>query len=421
MDIHNYSRRSFSPVRTRHAGPQKLTRIPAPLRTRSRPATGSKGARAALAVIGIRGIPANYGGLETCAEQTTASWSKQGIRVLVYCRKNHYHEHAPALGSIQLKHTVSLSFKNFDTLSHTFISILDLLRTERQVEVVHLYNTGNGVFLPLLKLFGKKVMVSGDGLEWKREKWGLAARLCHKLGERMAVWFADEIVVDNVEVQKYYSLKYGRESHLIAYGAKKIERNAVRSADILARHGLEAKKYFIFVGRLVPEKGVHHLIDAYMRLETEMPLVIVGDDVTRSAYRDQLLARRSDRVRFLGFIYGDEYEQLLANAFMYVSASKLEGTSPSLLAAMRAPVCCLVNGIEENRASTAGAVPLFRKNDFDDLRRRWQRFIDEPELAAAATDRGYDYVAKHYRWNAIAQKYLSLIGQLRACKGRCGR
>lgn len=406
-------------MRTRHARPQKLTRIPAPLPTRPRqpalPAVaGSEDNGAALAVIGIRGLPANYGGLETCAEQTTAYWSKEGLRVLVYCRKSHYHEHAPALGSIQLKHTASLSFKNFDTLSHTFLSILDLLRTERQVEVVHLYNTGNAIFLPLLKLFGKKVMMSGDGLEWKREKWGLAARLCHKLGERMAVRFADEIIVDNVEVQKYYSRKYRRDSHLIAYGAKKIERNELRSAGILTQRGLEAGKYFIFVGRLVPEKGVHHLIDAYMQLDTEMPLVIIGDDVTRSAYRDQLLARRSSRVRFLGFIYGDEYEQLLVNAFMYVSASKLEGTSPSLLAAMSARVCCLVNGIEENRASTAGAVPLFRKNDFEDLRRRWQGFIDEPGVAAAAADRGYEHVAEHYQWNAIAQKYLSLIKKLRA-------
>jgi glycosyltransferase involved in cell wall biosynthesis len=382
--------------------------------------TGSEGARAALAVIGIRGIPANYGGLETCAEQTTAYWSKEGLRVLVYCRKSHYDDHPAALGSIQLKHTASLSFKNFDTLSHTFISILDLLTTEPQVEVVHLYNTGNAIFVPLFKLFGKKVMVSGDGLEWKREKWGLAARLCHKLGEHMAVRFADEIIVDNAEVQKYYSREYGRESHLIAYGARKIDRNELLSADILARHGLDAGKYFIFVGRLVPEKGVHHLIDAYLRLETDMPLVIVGDDVTRSAYRDQLLARRSDRIRFLGFIYGDEYEQLLVNAFMYVSASKLEGTSPSLLAAMSARVCCLVNGIEENRASTAGAVPLFRKNDFEDLRCRWQGFIDEPELAAAAADRGYAHVAEHYQWDAIAGKYLSLIEGLRARKARRG-
>lgn len=405
-------------LRSRRTRPRKLSPLPAPLPTRpARPDTGTASSdavngRAEIAVLGIRGIPANYGGLETCAEHTTAHWARHGLQVLVYCRSSHYEEHATALGGVQLKYTPSLRLTSLDTLSHTLFSILDLIRTERRVKLVHLYNTGNAIFLPLLKLAGKRVIVSGDGLEWKREKWGTAARLIHRLGERMAVRYADRVVVDNEEIRKYYAERYGKQAHLIAYGAERLERDDALSAGFLQRHQLEAKKYFIFVGRLVPEKGVHHLIDAYERLNTALPLVIIGDDTTRTAYRDSLLARRGERVRFLGFIYGEEYQQLLVNALMYVSASNLEGTSPSLLAAMGARVCCLVNGIEENRASTGLSVPLFRKNDYEDLRRLWQGLLDEPALMDAAADSGYEHVLQNYQWSTIAEKYLGLFKEL---------
>jgi glycosyltransferase involved in cell wall biosynthesis len=366
-----------------------------------------------VAVIGIRGVPASYGGLETCAEYTTTYWSRGRMSVLVYCRKRHYAERPENLGDVRLKYTPSVRCASLDTLSHTFFSIVDLLVNERHIKLVHLYNTGNAIFLPLLKLFGKKIVMSGDGLEWKREKWGFAARIAHKIGERMAVYFADEIVVDNDEVRKYYLQKYSARTSLIPYGAKLLERDPARSAEVLAKHGLTARRYFIFVGRLVPEKCVHELIEAYNLLETDFPLVIIGDDVNRTAYRDQVFSRQSDRIRCLGFVYGEEYEQLLVNAAVYVSASKLEGTSPSLLAAMGARVCALVNGIEENEATTGGAACMFEKNDFESLRSRWQALVDNPEEAAAFAEKGYRHVVEDYQWDAISERYLDLFSQIK--------
>jgi len=364
-----------------------------------------------IAVLGIRGLPANYGGLETCAEQVTRIWADQGHPVLVYCRRQRYPVKTERIGGVRLKYTRSIQSKCFGTLSHTLVSVLDLLMFERKVRVVHLYNTGNGIFAPLLKLFGKRLIISGDGLEWKREKWGSLAKLVHKIGERMAMMFADRVVVDNEVVRKYYANQYGYDPALISYGAKPIRCESSRAGEILARYGLEAKKYFLFVGRLVPEKGVHELVQAYKRLNTEYPLVIIGDDANNTPYRNELLRHQSDRIRFLGFLYGEDYEQLLINALLYVSASRLEGTSPSLLAAMGARVCSLVNGIEENHATADGAALMFDKDNYEHLQQRWQQLVDEPQLIEEWAEKGQRHAADRYRWDTIASEYLSIFSQ----------
>jgi glycosyltransferase involved in cell wall biosynthesis len=368
--------------------------------------------RVSIAVIGIRGIPASYGGFETCADHLARLWAAEGHDVLVYCRKHHYRARPSSLDGIRLKYTPSIAWKSLDTLSHTFLSILDLLLHERRTTVVHLYNTGNGICLPLLKLFGKKVVVTADGLEWKRAKWGGIAKLVHKIGEALASRFADQIVSDNDEIQKYYERAFGLSTRMIPYGAKLVERNCERSAAALQKHGLRENEYFLFVGRLVPEKGVHELIRAYMTLDTTLPLVIIGDDTAESDYRNELFGQQSERVRMLGFIYGEEYEHLLANARAYVSASRLEGTSPSLLAAMGARVCALVNGIKENRAAVGDAAVMFEADDFDDLAAKWRMLLEQPHLCEEMAEKGYGFVAENYRWSAVAARYLKVFADV---------
>ena len=168
----------------------------------------------------------------------------------------------------------------------------------------------------------------------------------------------------------------------------------------------------MFIGRFVPEKGVHNLIDAYNKLDTDMPLVIIGDDVNKTAYRDRLFERQTDKVKLLGFVYDHDYEQLLMNSLLYVSASELEGTSPSLLGAMGAHVCALVNGIEENLATVNDAAYTFKKNDYEDLRNTWQKLIDEPKLIQEMAEKGHHHVIANYRWDAIADQYLSVFDEI---------
>jgi len=362
-----------------------------------------------IAVIGIRGIPANYGGLETCAEEICPRWASEGHDVLVYCRKRRYPERPESYKGVKLRYIGSVPGKSLDTISHTFFCILDLMFRRREYRRVHLYNTGNAIFTGLLKMMGRHVVLSGDGIEWKRQKWGKLAKSVHKLGEKSAVRFADHIVVDNEEVGAYYQQAHGVSTDLVPYGANAIEPQPDRASALLEKYGLEAGRYFIFVGRIVPEKGVHDLISAYQSLNTDMPLVIIGDDDAGTQYRDDVFAQASDDIRFLGFIYNDDYEQLLLNAYMYLSASRLEGTSPSLLSAMGAGVCCLVNGIAENVSTIKGAFPTYAANDLDDLARRWQQLIDDPEEAERYAQQGKDCVLEYYSWDAVASDYLELL------------
>jgi glycosyltransferase involved in cell wall biosynthesis len=365
-----------------------------------------------IAVIGIRGLPANYGGLETCADEVAHRWVRQGNDVRVYCRKSRYSERPAEIDGINLVYTWSINTKSLDTISHTFFSIVHLLFTGTRYKYVHLYNTGNAIFIPILKLFGKKVVLSGDGIEWRREKWGALAKAVHKTGERIAVRWADTIVVDNAEVGHYYANKYQVETAEIAYGANDLETDVTRTRELLEQYKLTAKEYFLFVGRLAPEKGVHNLIAAYKQLDTTWPLVIIGDDSNGGEYRDSLFAQASDDIRFLGFIYNSDYEQLLLHAYLYVSASELEGTSPSLVSAMGAGVCALVNGIEENVATTKDAACLYEKNSQQDLVHDWQQLIDEPDSAAEFAAKGRACVEQYYRWDAIAEQYLVVMGEI---------
>jgi glycosyltransferase involved in cell wall biosynthesis len=214
-------------------------------------------------------------------------------------------------------------------------------------------------------------------------------------------------VADNKAVADFYAEQYRCSTATIAYGAQPIER-ADDAPEILSRFGLHANGYCIFVGRIVPEKGVRELIDAYERIDTKLSLVIVGDDAP-TAYRNNMWARRSDTVRFLGYQYGRVYEQLLANARMYVSASMLEGTSPSLLSAMSAGVCCLVNGIPENRSTAEGSVAFYEENDSVDLVRCWQALLDDPDRLARIAAAGQAHQRRYYDWDVIANQYVELF------------
>jgi glycosyltransferase involved in cell wall biosynthesis len=373
------------------------------------PAQGRAVPRCRIAVIGIRGLPANYGGLETCADEVCRRWVRGGNEVLVYCRSGRYRERPAELAGVKLRYLPSFPVKSLDTISHTLFCVLDLIFVQREYRDIHLYNTGNSIFLPLLRLSGKRVVLSGDGIEWKRQKWGRLAKFVHKLGERFAARFANDIVVDNEEVGAYYKGKLDAATTLIAYGANELRIDADKSANLLARHGLESGRYFLFVGRIVPEKGVHELIEAYKALNTDFPLVIIGDDDSRSTYRNAVFREASDRIRFLGFVYNEDYEQLLANAYLYVSASRLEGTSPSLLAAMGAGVCSLVNGIPENIATVKGSIPTYAENDVADLAASWQALADDPARARAVGESGRQCVRDHYSWDAVADAYLQLF------------
>ncbi len=365
-----------------------------------------------IAVIGIRGLPASYSGFETCAAHTTKNWVKNNHDVFVYCRK-HLYKNYPSVteDDVRLVYLPSIRIKSLETLSHTLFSILHLCFVDRKIKIIHIYNCGNGIFIPILKLFGKRTFISVDGLEWKRKKWGVIAKFMYKLGALMAIKLSDQVIVDNKVVESFYHDKFNKKTTLIAYGSKVITENVKGFKVLLDKFELTPKKYFLFVGRFVKEKGIKPLIECYLNLKSDLPLVIIGDDVEGNEYRDYIFSTYSNhpKIKLLGYRFDKEYETILYNALMYISASELEGTSPSLLAAMGAKVCTLVNGIEENLATLGNSGTVFRKNDYGDLTEKWQHFIDNPSEIEDMAEIGHQHVLDNYSWDVIAKQYLYLF------------
>lgn len=366
-----------------------------------------------IAILGIRGLPANYGGFETCADHTSKNWVLRRHKVLVYCRKSHYETYLDDISGVRLNYIKSIPIKGIDTLSHTLFSIFNLVLFNSTYTNVHLYNSGNGIFIPLLKLFNKKVIISVDGIEWKRKKWGIVAKTVHKIGAYFSVKFSDGVIADNKEVYDFYKDHFAFESSIIEYGAKLLNKNKF-SGRYLKKYKLTTGEYYIFVGRFVPEKGVHNLIDKYLNLKTTKLLVIIGDDTNETTYKTNLFqkANKHKNIIMTGFLYNEEYEELLSNAYLYISASELEGTSPSLLAAMGSKVCTLVNGIEENMQTIKSAGVWFEKCNYLDLLKKWQFCEDNPNYVDEMAQKGYLHVKENYCWEAISLKYIKLFDNI---------
>jgi glycosyltransferase involved in cell wall biosynthesis len=360
-----------------------------------------------IAIVGIRGIPANYGGFETCAEQTAIRFARHHD-VYVYCRKHNCAHDSDEFAGVKLLKFDSINKKGIDTLSHTFRCVLDIMR-RKDIEIVHLYNAANAIFIPLLKMAGKKVVISVDGIEWKRQKWGKFAKAFYKLSEFICTKAADSIICDSRTVQDYYRRKFNCPTEYIPYGAEIDNRI---DSSFLNKFGLTPRQYLLFIGRLVPEKGVHNLIAAYNRLTLSMPLIIVGDAPEQPEYVASLKKSANQNIRFLGFVYGNDYQALNRFPYLYATASMLEGTSPALVAAMGAGNCVLVNGIPENLETIGEAGFASKESNLDDYTARLKYLVDNPSIVEQYRNLAFNHVNSTYNWEIISENYLKLFKQI---------
>jgi len=355
-----------------------------------------------IAIAGVRGIPGRYSGFETSAEETAKRMQQLGHKVTVYCRSKQLKERQSEYAGVKVVYLRVVRFNSLETIVHSIAVGLHVAFRGRDVDVVHMYNAASAFGGLIVRMAGKPLIMTLDGVEWEREKWGRIARVVWKISTWLAIKVANVAVCDSRTVKTLLDKRFNANLLYIPYGAKRIE-SASRRYEFF---GLEQLRYFIFVGRLVPEKGVDVLLDAYSRVATDMPLVIVGDNEQDTGYVAMLHRKASANVRFLGFRYGEEYESLLANARAYVTASKLEGTSPSLLAAMGAHVCCLVRAIPEN-IETGGEGILYFDGATADLAQKWRKLSQDTELLKKYASKGYERVTGLYNWDVVTKQYLA--------------
>ena len=359
--------------------------------------------RRRLAFIGMKGLPADLpgaGGGERETEAKTKRLAERGHEVIVYCRQHYTGKSPERFHKIDLIALPSMDKPGLEMLSHTLLSTLHALMV-RRVDVINYHGMGNALYLPLVKLFGKRSVVYMDGIDWERPKWGKNAQRLLKWGAAAAFRWSDEVYTDNAASQRQFAEIFGREPKLITLAADLWESPG---SDKVLELDLTPENYILFVGMLRPDKGVHLLVEAYNALDTDVPLVIVGDNPDDPAYVQRIKENANERVRFLGYQYGDAARQLFANCLIYVQPSVMEGNSPALMSAMACGRCVVVNGIEQNRETIDDAGLAFSSGESADLCRILTELLQDREQISAFGHKARKRIETVYNWERVVDE-----------------
>jgi glycosyltransferase involved in cell wall biosynthesis len=359
--------------------------------------------RHGVAILGTRGIPANYGGFETFAERLALGLVEAGVATTVYCRSHYVTTPSPWRG-IRTVILPTIRHKYLDTVVHTTLSAVHLLVTRGPRDVV-LCNAANAPVLALLRLFRRRVVLNVDGLEWRRSKWGVAGRAWYRMGEWLAVRLASVLVTDAAEVQTYYRVRHDTDSAMIPYGADVLARGSV---PIPEQVPVAADGYVLYVSRWEAENNPLLVAEAHAASGVALQLVMLGE----ATYDDELGARVRAAARagtqLPGPIFGSGYRGLQVNARCYVHATEVGGTHPALIEALGAGNLCLVLDTPENREVAGDAAVFFSdRQSLQDLL-VWVAGLAPgdlaPRQAAAAA-----HAAATYSWSAVTAAYLDLL------------
>jgi glycosyltransferase involved in cell wall biosynthesis len=358
-----------------------------------------------IAMIGLRGIPAKSGGVEVVVENLAPLLVKLGAEVTVYCRTQYCEKRPDVWKGVKLRYLPTINTKHTEAIVHTGISSMDALF--RGYDIVHYHAMGNGMFSLLPRITGKKTVVTLHGLDWEREKWGRLAKTYLRLSERAICTFPNRVISVSKKIQRYYKDKYGKDIDYIPNGVELLERRPVR---LISRWGLEKDNYILFLSRIVPEKGIHYLIEAFKGLDTDLKLVIAGDATHTEDYLAKVKAMAKDdpRIIFPGPWYGESKYEAFSNARFFVLPSTIEGMPIVLLEAMSFGLCPLVSDIEENADVIGELGYRFRTKDVADLQKQLKYLISNPQACVQRGARSRELVKRTYQWPVVAKKTLAV-------------
>ncbi len=359
-----------------------------------------------LAILGTRGIPASYGGFETFAEELSTRLAVRGHDVTVYGRSNNIRYPHSTYKGVKLTILPTIGTKHLDTITHTFLSVCHVL-LRRRFDCILMGNAANAIFAVIPRLGATPVALNVDGIERLRKKWGAAARSYYRLSEYLATKIPNVMISDAKVIHDYYLKEYGKPSVMIAYGAG-CER--VETTAILEKLGVRPREYFLYVSRLEPENNAHIAVEAFERVSTDKPLLIVGDAPYAHTYIEKLKSTRDARIRFPGAIYGAGYRELQSHAYAYIQATEVGGTHPALVEAMGAGNCIIVKDTPENR-EVAGDSGLFFQ-DAETLTRQMETILRDSALVETMRNRALERAKARYSWDAVTDAYEKLFSEL---------
>lgn len=366
-----------------------------------------------IAMLGHKRIPSREGGVEIVVEELSTRMVNLGHRVTCFNRKGH-HVSGSEFDSNQLSEYKGVKLKSVWTFDKKGLAAMTSSLSAAvkaalgKYDIVHFHAEGPCAMLWLPKLFGKRCIATIHGLDWKRAKWGGFASKYIKFGEKVAVKYADEIIVLSEGVQRYFKDTYGRRTVFIPNG---VTRPVFCEPQLIKeKFQLDKDSYILFLGRLVPEKGISYLIEAFRQVHTEKKLVIAGGSSDTDEFLRELkkLAKDDKRIIFTGFVQGQLLEELYSNAYVYVLPSDLEGMPLSLLEAMSYGNCCVVSDIAECVEVVEDKAVVFRKADVADLKEKLQGLCEEPEIVGKYKKTVADFICRKYSWNDVADRTFEL-------------
>lgn len=373
--------------------------------------------RLKIAVLGTRGFPNVQGGVEEHCRNLYPRLIERGCEVVVFTRKPYVDTTLATYEGVKLIPLPCPKNKFLESFLHTLYGIFAAKKV--QPDILHIHGVGPSLFIPLARFLRLKVVMTNHGPDYQRKKWGILAKVILKFGESLGSKWANGIISISESIADSIKKKYNRTVTVIPNGV--ILPEILKTDAVLRKYGLERKKYILAVGRFVPEKGFHDLIDAFNNFPTlncqlttdNWKLVIVGRADHEDKYSLGLKekAKKNSNVVLTGFLTGEPLQELYSHAGLFVLPSYHEGLPIVLLEAMSYGLSCIASDISANRGIELSGNRFFRPGDIVSLNTKIREFIDKP-LSEENRRKQIHMIAERYDWEKIAEKTLKVYGKV---------
>jgi glycosyltransferase involved in cell wall biosynthesis len=363
-----------------------------------------------IAAFGYRSLPMREGcaGADKFASELFPRLVKAGHQVIGYNRL--YPGQDPITDDYQgvrLKNLKTIHRKGFDTLLHSLKCTLDII-FNNTADIVHIQNGGNSIWALFLRLAGKKVFISQDGIDWNREKWSWYGKVYLKISAYFTAYFPNQVIFDNVFAKEHFEKRYHKKFDFIPFGSD--VPDFVESEEIFNTLGIDESEYFLFVGRFIPDKGLHYLIPVFEKLKTTKKLVLVGGSPNPSDYEKKLLSTKDPRIIFAGYIYGDDSLRLIKHAYCYIQPSDVEGLSPVILNVMGMGTPILCSDIKENKYAVDNTATLFKAGDLDSLKNCLEELLNSKDLMKEKAEKAQERALTLFSWDYVTREHERIFG-----------
>jgi len=361
-----------------------------------------------IAKFGFRSIPPRPGsaGADTCALEVSRRLVRRGHKVVAYNRL-YKNENATLTDyqGIELVYLKTINKAGFDTIIHSAKSTFHII-FHNTADIVNIGNGGNSIWGLFLRLFGKIVIVTQDGIDWKRDKWPWYGRLFLYISAYLTSIIPHMVVFDNPFAKELFEKKFHKKYMFIPNGVD--VSDFYEDDTILKKLNLIPGEYILFVGRFIPDKGIQYLIPAFEKINTSKKLVLVGGSPNPSEFEKKIRSTRDPRIIIPGFIYGNDMLNLIKHAYLYVQPSDVEGLSPVILQVMAMGTPLLCSDIRENLYVVENTALTFKKSDIQDIRTKILYALEHPEEIKELSSKAYEKVHNEYSWDNVTDQYIKL-------------